>query len=87
VIRVPGLGRLDLGDVVPWNVARSLELTSGGQFLGMVRDARKNVRLDGSDGGIDTVAFRHLAHRAIDEPGEGAIEFAAAWLVEVLAGP
>jgi hypothetical protein len=84
VIAVPGVGRLDLGDVVPWNVARSLELTSGGQFLGLARDARKNVRLDGSDAGIDTVAFRHLDHRAIDEPGQGALEFAAAWLVEAL---
>jgi pimeloyl-ACP methyl ester carboxylesterase len=84
VIQVPGVGRLDLGDVVPWNVARSLELTSGGQFLGLARDARTNVRLDGSGTGIDTVAFGHLDHRAIDEPGAGALEFAATWLIQVL---
>jgi pimeloyl-ACP methyl ester carboxylesterase len=88
VLTVPGIrSRLDLGDVVPWNVARSLELTSGGQVLGLARDARKNVRLDGSDTGIDTAAFPHLNHRAIDEPGQGALEFAAAWLVQVLVGP
>jgi hypothetical protein len=87
VLEVPGLGRLDLGDVVPPNVARSLELTSGGQFLGLARDARKNVRLDGSATGIDSVAFGHLDHRAIDEPGQGALEFAAAWLLDVLTEP
>jgi hypothetical protein len=87
VLAVPGVGRLDLGDVVPWNVARSLELTSGGQILGLVRDARDNVRLDGSATGIEGVAFRHLAHRSIDEPGEGALEFAASWLMGVLTAP
>jgi hypothetical protein len=85
VLEVPGVGsRLDLGDVVPWNVARSLEVRSGGQVAGVVRDARDNVRLDGSSGGLDVVRLPGMHHQDSDEPRGPAFDAWTAWVLEVL---
>jgi hypothetical protein len=85
VLSIPGmLGHLDLGDVVPWNVARSLEVRTGGQVLGAVRDVRTNVRPDGSRVGLDVVDLPALPHREVDEPGGAAFDAWIGWLLEVL---
>jgi len=88
VLSVPGIGsRLDLGDVVPWNVARSLEVWSGGQAAGVVRDVRRNVRLDGSRGGLDLLDLPAMRHQQSDEPDGPAFAGWTSWVVEVLSAP
>ena len=85
VLSIPGLvGRLDLGDVVPWNVARSLEVRSGGQMLGAVRDVRTNVRPDGTRIGIDVIDLPNLRHQETDEPDGAAFDAWLPWTLEVL---
>lgn len=85
VLSIPGLvGHLDLGDVVPWNVARSLEVRSGGQVLGAVRDVRSNVRPDGTRAGIEVLDLPSLRHQATDEPDGAVFEAWVTWTVEVL---
>lgn len=85
VLSVPGLaGHLDLGDVVPWNVARSLEVRTGGQVLGAVRDVRTNVRPDGSRIGLDVIDLAATRHQEADEPGGAAFEAWLGWTLEVL---
>jgi hypothetical protein len=87
VLRVPGvIGHLDLGDVVPWNVARSLEVRTGGQAVGLVRDARRNRRLDGTRVGIDTVDLPDLRHQRVDEPGGPAFAVWVPWVLEAVRG-
>ena len=87
VLRIPGLvGHLDLGDVVPWNVARSLEVHSGGQVLGAVRDVRSNVRPDGSRTGIEVLDLPNMRHQATDEVDGAAFAVWVAWTLEAL-GP
>lgn len=88
VLRVPWvLGHLDLGDVVPWNVARSLELRTGGQAAGVVRDARRNRRLDGGRTDIDTVDLPDLRHQETDEPDGAAFDIWVPWVADVLRAP
>ncbi len=88
VLAVPGiLGRLDLGDVVPANVARSLEVWSGGQVAGLVRDVRLNVRLDGARVGLDVVELPELRHQAADAPFGPAFDAWTTWVVEVANVP
>ena len=85
VLSIPGLvGHLDLGDVVPWNVARSLEVRSGGQVLGVVRDVRSNVRPDGTPTGIEVLDLPSLRHQASDEPDGAAFAAWVAWTLEVV---
>lgn len=87
VLEVPGVGsRLDLGDVVPWNVARSLEVRSGGQVAGVVRDVRDNVRPDGSVGGLEIVRLPEVHHQDSDEPRGPAFDAWTAWVLEVVLG-
>lgn len=78
-------GRLDLGDVVPWNVARSLEVRSGGQVAGVLRDARRNVRPDGSRAGIETIDRPELRHQSSDEPRGEAFAAWLSWTIEALS--
>jgi len=88
VLRVPGVvGRLDLGDVVPWNVARSLEVWSGGQVAGLVRDVRRNVRLDGGRSGLDLSEHPEQRHQVTDEPTGPIFDAWTAWVVEVVTAP
>jgi hypothetical protein len=85
VLEVPGVGsRLDLGDLVPWNVARSPEVRSGGQVAGLVRDVRDNVRLDGSSEGLDSVRLPAMHHQASDEPGGPAFDAWTGWVLEMV---
>ncbi len=84
VLDVPGTGRRDLGDVVPWNVASSLEVQSGGQTLGLVRDATPNVRLDGTAVALDLVRFPEVRHRDVDEPSGPAFGTIVTWLTDRL---
>ncbi len=85
VLGIPGLvGRLDLGDVVPWNVERSLEVRTGGQMLGAVRDVRTNVRPDGSKAGLDVSDLADARHQEVDEVGGAAFAVWVAWVLEVL---
>ena len=85
VLSIPGLvGHLDLGDVVPWNVARSLEVRTGGQVVGAVRDVRTNVRPDGSRIGLDVVDLADARHQEADEVGGAAFDRWVAWAFEVL---
>ena len=85
VLEVPGVGsRLDLGDVVPWNVARSLEVRSGGQVAGLVRDVRDNVRLDGSNEGLDIVRLPAMHHQESDEPEGPAFDAWTGWVLQVV---
>jgi len=87
VLAVPGVGsRLDLGDVVPWNVARSLEVRSGGQIAGAVRDARDNVRPDGSSEGLDIVRLPAMHHQESDEPRGPAFDAWTGWVLDVAMG-
>jgi hypothetical protein len=88
VLSVPGvLGHLDLGDVVPWNVERSLEVWSGGQALGVVRDVRRNVRPDGSRSGLSLSEHPEMRHQASDEPDGVAFAVWASWVVELVRAP
>jgi len=85
VLEVPDVGaRLDLGDVVPWNVARSLEVRSGGQLLGVVRDVRDNVRPDGSTEGLEIVRLPAMHHQESDEPQGPSFDAWTGWVLEVL---
>jgi hypothetical protein len=85
VLEVPGVGsRLDLGDVVPWNVARSLEVRSGGQVAGVVRDVRDNVRIDGSVEGLEIVRLPAMHHQDSDEPQGPSFDAWTAWVLEVV---
>jgi hypothetical protein len=85
VLTVPGmLGHLDLGDVVPWNVARSVEVRTGGQVLGAVRDVRTNLRSDGSQVGLDVIDLTGTRHQQVDEVGGAAFDAWVAWTLEVL---
>jgi hypothetical protein len=84
VLDLPQVGRRDLGDVVPWNVATSLEVQSGGQVLGLVRDATPNLRLDGSTLALDLVRFTDVRHRDVDEPSSPAFDVIVTWLTERL---
>lgn len=72
-IPVPGVtARQHIGDVVPWNVVRALEVQSD-RRLGGIADVRDNRRLDGSGGadvGIATEFFAEAhttVHRADSE--------------------
>ncbi len=87
VLDVPGVGRRDLGDVVPWNVTASLEIQSGGQVMGLVRDVTPNLRLDGSTLALDLVRFPEVHHRDIDEPGSPAFPVIVSWLTSRLRVP
>ena len=88
VLEVPGIGsRLDLGDVVPWNVARSLEVRSGGQVAGVVRDVRDNGRLDGSGGGLEIARLPEMHHQESDEPQGPSFEAWTRWVLEVAREP
>jgi hypothetical protein len=85
VLTVPGmLGHLDLGDVVPWNVARALEVRTGGQMLGAVRDVRTNLRPDGSTLGLDVIDLTSTRHQQVDEVGGAAFDAWVPWTAEVL---
>jgi hypothetical protein len=85
VFEVPDVGaRLDLGDVVPWNVARSLEVRSGGQMLGVVRDVRDNFRPDGSTEGLEIVRLPAMHHQESDEPQGPSFDAWTRWVLEVL---
>jgi hypothetical protein len=85
VLSVPGLvGHLDLGDVVPWNVDRSLEVRTGGQVLGAVRDVRTNVRPDGSRVGLDRIDLADARHQEADEVGGAAFDAWVGWVLEAL---
>ncbi|MDF1523871.1 MAG: hypothetical protein P1P87_13770 [Trueperaceae bacterium] len=90
VLRAPGvIGHLDLGDVVPWNVERSLEVRTGGQAVGLVRDARHNRRPDGSRTGIvtaDLPDLPDLRHQRVDEPDGAAFAVWVPWVLEAGGG-
>jgi hypothetical protein len=88
VLRVPGVvGHLDLGDVVPWNVARSLEVRTGGQAVGLVRDARRNLRPDGARTGIVTVDLPAVRHQRVDEVGGEAFDVWVPWVLAAIGRP
>ncbi len=85
VLEVPGVGsRLDLGDVVPWNVVRSLEVRSGGQVAGVVRDVRDNVRPDGSSEGLDIARLPEMHHQESDEPQGPSFAAWTSWVLGVV---
>ncbi|MBW6455832.1 MAG: hypothetical protein K0A98_08080 [Trueperaceae bacterium] len=68
-------------------MARSLEVRSGGQVAGVVRDVRDNVRPDGSTGGLDVVRLPAMRHQDSDEPQGPAFDAWTAWVLEVLQDP
>ena len=72
------------GDVVPWNVGRSLEVRTGGQMLGVVRDVRTNLRPDGSRVGLDVIDLADTRHQEVDEVGGAAFDAWVTWTLEVL---
>ena len=74
VLTVPGVGRLDLGDVVPWNVTRSLEPYDR-TCTAVVRSARRRMTLGLPEAGVIRQLIKLATssrHRPRDRPGRPA---------------
>ncbi len=88
VLPVPGRGALDVGDVVPFNVAEAMEVWSYGfRESGLVRDVTLNARPDGSQDGLTRLLALDEGHSAIARPGSLGFARALDWLRGVLLRP
>ncbi len=65
-------------------MARSLEVRSGGQLFGVVRDVRDNVRPDGSTEGLEILRLPAMRPQESDEPQGPSFAAWTPWVLEVL---
>lgn len=79
VVPVPGVGLADISDVVPWNVARALEVRSNGVGLsGVVLDDDDNYRPDGTSGyhaGLESFFQFSEGHSRVAQLGSQGLQW------------
>ena len=81
-ISIPGMAQdQHIGDVVPWNVVRALEVQSD-RLLGGIADVRDNRRLDGRGGAEVGIATEFFAepHTNVHRAGSEAMD----WVVDMI---
>jgi hypothetical protein len=82
-----GDARADQGDVVPSNVAASIEIASGGSLwpgLGIVSDMTVNRRADGTVRGLERLVIDWESHEGVFWPGSFGFQAGAAWVAEIV---
>lgn len=78
------IGRRNLSDVVPWNVAYNIEVFSDGEIVpGVSADIHPNVRLDGSSSGIFSHVSPSQSHSQVGKAGKPAMDWVFTQILEL----